>query len=302
MPDTTIRDTQVQQAQNNPSIISPLVGGQTNTMQAPSTGINTGANPTLQMFGQQATPEIQQAYQQVGKPLAQELYGGQFLPGLTGQRDAMQQQLFQTDKALEASQKGVSAFPTPQWYVPNPAEESRGLAQFGGQVANSAQEMSKVQTGTEQAYQSAISSVLGEFVRMLQMKEDRERAKEEREYQEKMKREEWARDDAKTKTEQSAWANALSQMGLTIDQQGNISPTTTTTTPTPDTQVDADEYEDLGEAPTAPTAAPSAQLRDPIGNILSKPGFLKETALNTASTLGGPVTGALNLFRKIAGY
>lgn len=159
------RELEIQQAQSNPSILSNLSGAPT---QAES-GISPSPVP----------PEATQAAQ----GLSSELYGGGFVSGGADQRESQMQELFRIDQAME---KNYNPLPTPEWYTPNPADQSGLYGAMGGQVGQNIGASTKAIGGAESAYQTAVGGLLDKFTDFYRIQKEEERDKEDREYKKKL--------------------------------------------------------------------------------------------------------------------
>lgn len=155
------RDIQINNAQNNPNILSPLSG-------APRTGTVLGA--------QTGSPYEQG--QQMSKDMADKLYGTGTASGMAGNIDQMTQALFDYDKKLEG---GYSPFPQQPNYVENPND----LYQAGQNYASAAgANIGRTQTAVQsvdQAYQNAINSVLNQFTDFLRLQQEKEQIDKDQE-------------------------------------------------------------------------------------------------------------------------
>ena len=157
------RDLQIQQAQNNPNILTPL----------------SGAPPPTQLQQRaEAQPNAGAAYQQAGqlsKEMADKLYGSGTLQGLAGNIDSMTKSLFQYDQQLE---KGYSPYPNLPFYTENPADLYRGAAGFAGRAASGIGQTQSAVGSVENSYQNAINSVVDRFLDFYRMAEDRRQQEE----------------------------------------------------------------------------------------------------------------------------
>lgn len=168
----TFRDTQIAQAGNNPSIVSPLSG-------APSSASSTSITPPPSQNAADihGYPEAMKTAQD----LSSKLYGSGFVSGGEGAKDSMLQQLFSYDKQLE---QGYSPYPQVPGYVENPADLYSAGASYAGGLG---QVMGAVEGGignTEKAYQTAVGGVLDKLVSLLTIQENRKAKEEDRKLKE----------------------------------------------------------------------------------------------------------------------
>lgn len=152
-----IRDGQEGIANQNPNILSNLSGQQSS---------DTNINPP---------PGTGQA-NQVAQDLSSTLYEGGPVAGLENQADAMTQELFNYDQMLE---QNYNPLPTPNWYVPNPADMSATMAGLAGQTAQNIGTTQNMIGTTERAYDAAIGAVLDRFTEFMRLQQEQKRHEEE---------------------------------------------------------------------------------------------------------------------------
>lgn len=155
-----IRQGQQAIAQNNPSILSNLVGSQggSQPMQAPQPQASVG-----------------QA-EQAAADLSTRLYGGGFVGGAEGQREAQMQELFNYDQMLE---QNYSPFPEVAGYVNNPADQARAIGAVARQTAGNIGQTSGNIDLAERAYQTAVGSVLDRFTDFIKMQQEQKMMEEQ---------------------------------------------------------------------------------------------------------------------------
>lgn len=164
------RDIEVQKAQNNPSIISNLVGAPSNNPPAPT---------------MTSAPQNLQDVSNIAQNLSSTLHTGGTVPAMESNRDAQMQELFNLDKQLETSS---SPFPDVGGYVSNPADVSRGIAGMAGLTSSNVGKLNTGITSTEKSYLDATTAVTNKLLDYLQLQENRKQHEEEM----KLKREELA--------------------------------------------------------------------------------------------------------------
>lgn len=186
-----IRQNEISQAQNNPNILTPLVGASSpQPMQAPP-------KTNEQAMGM-LPPDMQQVYSQAQaqtKPIAEA--GRAATAPLAGNIDQMTQALFAYDQQLEA---GKSPFPQYPWYVENPADMYSGGARYAGATGQTISQTAGAQQNIQKAYENAINTTLQKFLDFYQIGEDRRREDEEKD----------------TRSKQDQWESqlALVELGL----------------------------------------------------------------------------------------
>ena len=161
-----IRDTQIQLAQQNPNILSPLVGAPTQT--------------ELQSQAQTAaTPEEAAAKaRQLGTQYGQQLYQQGPLPGIGQNIQDMTRQLFEYDQKLE---QGQTPYPQLPWFTPNPADIYQGAAGFAGMQGRTIGLAQNAQESIANAYLGAVNNIVDRFLNFYQMAESRRREESDKE-------------------------------------------------------------------------------------------------------------------------
>ena len=210
------RQNEIATAQNNPSIISNLVGASNPAPMSPPPAPAGLANPPTSLAD----------INQTAQDMSAKLYGSGFVQGGDNQREAQMQELFNLDKQLESKS---SPFPQMQGYVDNPADLSRGYSGMSGMVAGNVGASTQATSTIEKSYLDATQSVVSQLMSYLQLQEQRRMREEDRKDKEeeaKLEREKFEWEKSKYNSSNGgSGRNSLIESILGVKEPTSFAPT-----------------------------------------------------------------------------